>query len=197
MNKNSLMIVVALSLICIGAVILAAAFHTEPGLLGACFKSDGTIERYEDAPRACPELKWDPSDFPIGVATVVGDPSLVKSAIDSINARLGFIAFRMTQEATARIRVSIGVAPTDAAQKRFQVSGGGATTHINAVGGLLATIFIVNVPLDEDRHVALVHELLHAIGLAHDPFEESIMFPKGGERITDHDRELLAGLYSR
>jgi hypothetical protein len=188
-----------------GMSVLAAALiaygvltHEEPGLM-----KDGSAT-------------WPQELFPLKVSAVsyraddhtalTGDhKDALKSAIKTINGRLSFKALqRVGLEETASIKVTIGVPQ----QKGFVDPGGHfelRTSSLDKTQLVACDVFTSNTGTQELLGLTLEHELGHCLGLAHDPFDASIMrevqspTPMGAfpPRITDYDREVLRGLYAK
>lgn len=218
-TRNKIMIAAFVVLAVAAAVLVFVGVmtHKEPGLLGACFGPDGRVEVYESTGASgCPEVRWDASRVPLRVHASTSNPyppaepgEATRGAIDFINARLGFDLFRYVEEGVADVEVRVGEAVEVGAGATLDglARAGGDASH-RLVGGLLsAEVRTANTGTVGVLHRVLVHELLHAAGLAHDPFEDSVMFPRtrGGPDevgrldrlwITDSDRATLRELYA-
>lgn len=122
-------------------------------------------------------------------------------AVDTTNRRLGFTAlsyddhnFRGWPDIVVEFRVPVGA-------DGCKDAGGDFSFKPQLKD---ATILVCNTGTSEVTQLVLQHELGHALGLAHDPGDEtSIMRPVQTEtpmgefpaRIDDHDRALLRRLY--
>ena len=190
----AILIAVVFAIAVVG-VVVGVITHTEPGL-------------QPDVPR------WARADFPLSVCVANDDKPDVGThndrlvnmmhAIDITNARLGFDVFRMTQGSECQVMVLFNV-PYEAGVW----DGPGGNSEIVHHGGraFLCRIETSNVA-GELLGLTLEHEFGHCLGLAHDDFASSIMrdpdlypmrsTPSGQfpPRITDHDRELLRGMYA-
>lgn len=175
-------------------------------------------------PQTAKELHWAPEDLPIQIVVhPTGGPWIqhIQRAADVANKRLGFEAFKVSQdlhpEAAIYAENSPGIVPVfgfipdegcpDVDLHCFP------TTHWSAekeTGHLLATPILL--PLDEgfllhpDAYFLVVHELGHVLGLEHDPkgldgFPWSIMEPiatlpyLGRTTFTDGDVARIRAWY--
>ena len=214
-TKVTIGVLIALALAAAALVAVGVLTHEEPGLLGACFDG-GAVVRYEpDGPETCPEVRWDPAQVPIAVRATTDNPHPpidpaggTREAIAAINARLGFALFRYVDAGPADVVVLVGVPVEVGAASSLEgvARAGGDASHRIVAGRLRAEVRTANTGTAGLTHRVLVHELLHAAGLAHDPFEDSAMFAPvpvdDGPRlrtpwITDADRDLLRRLYAR
>lgn len=185
-----MMIIFGVVLVAAAALIIyGVATHEEPGLMA-------------EAPR------WSRDQFPLRACphAYVDDPhahvaamNAVDRAVYATNARLGFDAF--VPEYTGErcdVRVTLGVP----AEPGWMDPGGDALLTAGT-GGVSCDVRTSNVH-GELLDLTLQHELGHCLGLDHDDYEQSIMRPVQRETpdrqlppwITDHDRELLRGLYA-
>jgi len=145
--------------------------------------------------------RWERPDFPLTIFVADQDEKwddenreALHGAVGTINFRLGFPAFKVvgTDRPDPKISMQLQV-PYE--EGKMETSG-------------LATckkgwckVEICNVPTVTEMTLAIRHELGHVLGLAHDDFEDSLMF--GGElnsdqqyRLTDYDRSIIRARYS-
>jgi hypothetical protein len=145
-------------------------------------------------------IAWTPEDLPLAVCShdlrvAGGAPEehsrrSLEHAVSVTNGRLGFEAFRLADE-PCEVAVTFGVP----AEPGMRDPGGDASWR---PGERVCHVAIVNVH-GELQTLALRHELGHCLGLAHDDFERSIMFPTQRETearalppwISDVDRAAL------
>lgn len=169
----------------------------EPGFQRVCWSSAGHAV-YRDLRCADPEeIVWTRNRIPLIVSSF-GDSSMILSAIQNFNSEFGCELLRYDGGALhPDVRVYL-----DAASEDGRV--GGATMHTRlADGGLVATITTPHLMYDGVLLVMLQHEMGHLLGLAHDPFTFSIMFPNyhpdGSfmqvQHFTTHDRRLIRERY--
>jgi hypothetical protein len=138
------------------------------------------------------------ASYAAAVATAE-DERAVREAAGITNDRVGFALFDVGNTATythgCSIIVTIGV-PQDSAHWRDP--GGGAARCSDG-----CCIETSNTGTSELTSLALQHELGHCLGLAHDDYPMSIMYPEqhptpDGQfppRISDSDRSLLISHY--
>jgi hypothetical protein len=213
MKTRNIIMITVLSVLFVTAlvlVIVGVVTHTEPGLMGYCPDE----RRYEvDGADECPELLWD-GELPLVVTAStanpnVADPELATSdAVDRINRRLGFQMFTFESGGCGE-HASICVFTGVAHEPGFMDSAGSASHHITQ-GVMRCEAQTSNTGTNELFGMALEHEILHCLGLAHDPCkgapdpETSIMcavqrpVPMGvfPPHITDSDRALIRERYN-
>jgi len=169
---------VVVSVVAVAGVIYGVTTHKEPGFM--------TIT-----------AGWDRSQFPLQVCASAYVPSnaadaqsTTADAVSTINSRLGFKALEVSNAGrTCDIDVTVGV-PTEVG---FTEPGGNARISPKHVKVETANVH------GELRDLVLEHELGHALGLAHDDYEQSIMrrtqsLPPDRELppwISDSDKALL------
>jgi len=192
-NKAMILILGLLVVAALAGVIYGVVTHEEPGLM-------------EEWPTF--EARDFPLPYSVGRYTSEGmriDPegeSLVASTVATINARLGFLAFRhvryVPEGRRSRINIDLGV-PWE---KGWMDSHGSAEMQSNE-GTLTCDIRTSNTGTDDLLGLVLHHELGHCLGLAHDDYEQSIMRPVQSRTssgvlqpwISDYDRALLRRMY--
>lgn len=197
--KLAVVFVGLFSALCAGLVVWAVLTHTEAGLVRQ-------------------DVRWNRSRFPLKVFVHgydVSEPDADKAgkhALQQINERLGFQAFQQISLADAAdIDIEIGV-PQDT---KPEPPSGAMFDSLAEPGGMYRLIgnqesrwdkcYIAtsNTGTDQLLDQVLQHELGHCLGLAHDDFDSSIMYPVQfiddeafPPRITDSDRKALRELYA-
>jgi hypothetical protein len=171
------------------------------------------------------KLVWPQTRIPLAVAAVAFNQAELEPgererealdvAIQDINRQLGFTILVPTKNRSrADIVVEIGAALGHSkvygrnSERGEAISPLGYTNHYrNDYGELYCDIVVYsNTGGIRVQYLVIHHELLHAIGLAHDhnnfesaihPFvvDDTTLDFMRSTRITDHDRELLRSLY--
>lgn len=173
--------------------------HTEPGLMSVCWDTSGMADGNTLSCETPEELKWRPSDFPLSVSGPATNTE-IPDAVDLINSQVGCTLLVWAPEDT---HADIVVTPDDALLVGSGTRDGSTGFTRNSAGDIRADVRTYNVSDPYLRYRTMTHELGHALGLAHDPFETSIMFPENPEadadmdfiRFTDSDTALLRGFY--
>lgn len=147
-------------------------------------------------------LMWTSNRFPLRISTgeTEEDPTLA-TALPLINGQIGcellvFDPSLPLEQADVSLNTS-GVLDVD-----IDTPGGATYHYYDVEGNLRAHVDILAVTNPEMRLRVFVHELGHVLGLAHDNFEASIMFPTQTQRrnlqfiqLTSNDRKILNELY--
>lgn len=160
---------------------------------------------------------WDRDDLPL---LLVVDPAAEHWAPDIYaaakwwNKKLGFTAFlylgvkrpSLDMLTDGSIIIVTNFPWPDPSDPEFGRLAGrsetGLLSHRETGRTLRSIVFMTqNKEVFDDRFIAVRmvrHELGHVLGLAHDPFEDSLMFPITNETpydVTDSDLEILRDLY--
>jgi hypothetical protein len=177
----------------ISMVVYGWVTHKEPGLLTGCDSEEGTVDLGGD----CYPVQWEVSRLPLQVASDKYQDT--SGAVAQINQEVGFELLTTTIRDRADIRI------TEGPWEEGRPLSGGWTLFYRDGGELYCEIRTWNLTSMMSLHYGLKHELYHALGLAHDPFRASIMFPELPEsedlrlapRLMDSDRRILRLLYFR
>lgn len=221
-TRNKIMIAAVAVLFVVVGVLLVIAIpedgplhRDEAGLLTGCPDPVTGILDYDA--EGCTMVLWLRSQIPISIYVTTDNPHPVRppreavgAAIEVWNTRLGFDLFELVgtlEEADAVFRTG-----TTATVGTWEADANGAVQHrrgerIAGISGpLVAEVRTWNTGTLGIDHEVNVHELAHLAGLAHDPFADSAVadpeiYPIRSSTelrriwITDHDRDLLRGLY--
>jgi hypothetical protein len=168
--------------------------------------------------------RWERTDFRLGVSAMVyapgypevamgDDREVVESAMRNINHRLGFKALEWSGSSGRPDIVITMHAPTvlgdPPEEDAFEIRAAGGLSRILHENGRAIECHVLtsNTARVDVTLLAVEHEIGHCLGLAHDPYGNSIMrdpdvYPMEatppGEfppRITDADRRVLRRLY--
>lgn len=232
-KKRNIAIAVGAGVLAIVAVVLivyGVATHTEPVLLEVCWVDDEAryVEGTEvdDGPcEGSEELVWPKKQVPFTVAATMEEALLapgspgregLDSAIRDINSQIGCKLLEPVEDgAGASIVAGVGEA-VDVSNRRN--SGGdrakGSTLgwarhrRMDGAGSRIYCDLVVYSTAGNLRNEYLVahHELLHCLGLAHDPnnpasaiypltMDDTMWDRMHAARITDADRARLRELY--
>lgn len=169
--------------------------NLEAGFMNVCWMRDGRADY--SSPTICSnpeEILFTRERIPLSVYSAFSDHNLTES-INWINSELGCDIFRFTASSShPDVRVYLAVALSSGASIH------GATSHLRLAGGrIVANIETYMLSSDWSIQYTLEHELLHAVGLAHDDFDYSVMQPNTRRsmtyHITAHDRRILRERY--
>lgn len=231
--KNIAVTVIAIlmAITAIVFVIWGVTHHEEGGLLEVCWHNGvahyekGSVEdtrktktNHERSCERTEKLVWPQEQIPITIASLstarqsmaADSPQVrvLKQAVSDFNRQLRFELLRVGTQLDA----------TDAEARfggAFEKTGGrkvlppGYVTHVRVGGALRGYIFVrLDVSsIDRLLYLVLQHELGHLVGLSHDDFHMSVMFPIQQDDsmrdrmsmayLTDFDIALLRELYYR
>ncbi len=163
----------------------------EMGLMTACWGESGSVN-YSLLCEHPQPIVWPRESIPLHVD--VDSP-----AVAIINSQFACPLLTVAPTDDAEIRVTLD-APSEGGR-----GPGGFTSHYTVSGRLHAYVQtqLLGGPGEVGRTIrVLTHELGHALGLAHDPFHSSVMYPitdweptMEPVRFTQVDRSLLNALY--
>lgn len=209
--RVSIIIVGVLAVIAIVAIMVGVLTHKERTLLLTCWEEDGTANYVEDGTTpSCDhpeEIILPRKQIPMTISVLGMDDEAqsqafsksLASEVQSLNAELSMKLFSMTPEAGY-------VLAQEVASEHSQGKARGIATHRrDPQGNIFVDLKIVSGLDMQTFHEVCRHELLHVAGLAHDDYEESVMFPMVPEfvfsktlprrRISDADRDRIQTLY--
>lgn len=200
-------IVVATVIFAVTLVLLVFALskHDEPGLLAVCWE-DGKAH-YTGCQTPTEPLQWNKRDFPLRVAVLPVDnqpttegESTARLVVRDWNSQLRFQAFapELVQPSEANVFLFYGTAYDPSNHE------GGDTSHRMLRNRMQASVHVASVSTNVIEYRILFHEMGHVLGLAHDPFPASAMYPNTLESseddlvlmtVTQDDKKLLRHLY--
>jgi len=167
----------------------------ESGFMPICWMSNGQADY--SIPPICnnpEEIIFPRSRLPLRVYSAYRDHNLI-SAIEWVNQSLACNVFQFDGAALhpdVRVYLAVALPPPGRVV--------GITAHWRLTDGTVAaqiTTFMMNS--DWSIQYTLQHELLHSIGLSHDDFELSIMWPYARTTtryvLTTHDTRILRERY--
>lgn len=221
-----------LALVVIGLIAYGVYTHREPSLLEVCWVGNEAryVEGSEVDDGACEgaeELVWPTRQLPFTVAatkavdeTVLAPGAAEREGLDAairdINQQLGCAALRASADPlsaamVAHLGEAVDVLPRGVGSRAAKRAPLGWAHHDRANSGdqlsLRCNLHVrSNVGSLRGEYLVAHHEILHCLGLAHDPdnpasaiypfTEDDTMWDQmQAARITDADRARLRGLY--
>lgn len=193
-NIIQIVVAVLVGVLAIAGVIYGVLSHSEPGIMKVCWI--GGVADYDASRCSNPEeLTWDRARMPLVVGA--DDDSSVRSAIDIVNSQVGCAVLELDTSVGSEADVVVSL---DATMLAGRDHPGGATSHSQVSEiGMQAYVETMGTANSQQKMRVLVHEFGHVLGLAHDDYERSIMFPtqthSNFTMFSGSDRALLNDLY--
>lgn len=199
-TRNIIMIVVA-ALVAIAAIILVVVgvtTHTEAGMMRVCWNTTRTAD-YQAQCETPEEIVWPTNQIPLQVYEPTGSRS-VDAAIEAANFQIGCEVLERSDSPSADVQVFLN----EPAQVERDRSGGNTLHFLESSGRMRASIATMLIANGAAQTRVIHHELGHVLGLAHDDFESSAMYPRILDtddltffRFTDSDSALLHERFCR
>jgi hypothetical protein len=181
-----------------GGVLYGVLTHREPGFMDVCWKKGYAL--YSGCEKTTP-LKWSKADLPL--TYYIDFDETHKVYVESVttaalawNREIGAEVFKRAEDKSkAKVLVQWGSVRDNA---------GGSTQHTGDDSGpKQAVVTLVDASDVRAVHRYAMHELGHVLGLAHDDFKSSVMYPIAPgmtEEMTfilpsDADKKLLQETY--
>jgi len=191
-------IFIAITILALFFLVLGILKHKETGLLKATWDGNRVV-RYSLTEGE--DVLWTADTLPLGVFVERGSRDrrdALRVAIMNTNYQVGCDVLEVTtNRSSARVLVDLEAAmPVGVGHGE-----GGGVSHFLDNGEQRATLDLYGVATTDLMALTLEHEFGHVLGLGHDDFRTSVMFPEITNesitvmRMTDNDRKLLRGLY--
>ena len=172
----------------------------EPGLMIACFNSQGLAEFdlavCEAGNFTQEEITWDVSRIPLTVRVSGQEPSTsLTYAIEQINSQVGCTVLAMSDESESDVVVfpntPMATGDHPGGSTIFRRDNGVQRSYVDIFGSSAGSNVLSKV---------YMHELGHVLGLEHDFWQGSIMRLSQNNsvelvRLTDNDRSILGERY--
>lgn len=206
-TKIQIGVATAIAILSVSTLTYAIIMHEtgqtdEPGFMTACFNQQGLAEfdldvcEHGNLPTG--EITWEPSNIPLTVRTSGQEPpSSLIYAMAQINSQAGCTLLVLSDESEADVIVfpntpmSTGDHP--GGSTIFRREGDTQRSYIDIFASSAGSNVLSKI---------YMHELGHVLGLAHDPWQGSIMRHQQNSsvelvRLTDNDRQILNENYCR
>lgn len=216
------LVILVFAVIAACCVVYGVITHREAGLLQVCW-DNGHASYTEDLQgegesEQCKNpvpLVWPQSQLPLSVVVFSGDhvalkeqergSKIVKEAIDDFNLQVGRTLFGVAKIADEEPDVVViwGVPSIVGDNGAGSRKVGGYVNHAKLGTTMQAIVRIRETSSDRLAFVTTLHELGHVVGLAHDQFISSLMYPRmvtdelntATTRLTDSDVRLVMSTY--
>lgn len=221
-TRTWLIAILVVAVVAVFFVVYGVITHKEGGFLQTCWQEshafyvEDLAGEGENATCKRPEpLIWPRKQIPLSVVVFSSDNSqikeqergarIVKAAVDDFNLQVGKLLFDMAkvQDEEPDVVVIWGVPSIVGDKGAGNHKIGGYVTHAKLGSTMQAIVKIREVSSDRLAYITTLHELAHTVGLAHDSFMSSLMYPRmitdelntTTTRLTDNDVRLIRTTY--